>query len=128
MVTQQETTEAFNSSSAYQNDIAELTETRVQRHDNLMGSQWKTPAVHDRAQGKLQRKMENFQLPRKIQNSQLHRNNALRGKMRSQFQSVNVIDVDDTEIDTTSMLIKEEQLDNKMLLPWSIVSQLRRKI
>lgn len=72
--------------------------------------------------------MENFQLPRKIQNSQLHRNNALRGKMRSQFQSVNVIGVDDTEIDTTSMLIKEEWLDNKMLLPWSIVSQLRRKI
>lgn len=93
-----------------------------------MGSQWKTPAVHDRAQGKIQRKMENFQLQRKVENSQLHRNNALQGQMRSQFQRVYVIGVDDAEIDTNSMPIKEEWLNNKMLLPWSIVSQLRWKI
>lgn len=93
-----------------------------------MGSQWETPAVHDRAQEKIYRKMENFQLPRKIENSQLHRNNALRGQMRSQFQSVYVVGVDETEVDITLMLIKEEWLNNKMLLPWSIVSQLRRKI
>ena len=48
--------------------------------------------------------------------------------MRSQFQSVYVVGVDETEVDITLMLIKEEWLNNKMLLPWSIVSQLRRKI